>query len=219
MRAGFGLLILALSGALLIVLIQIEVVGVAFEKLGLSPRAAGLWMLASLFGSVLNIPIATLRNEAPPRELLALALQHRQPMSRWVQPGRILLAVNVGGGVIPVASSIFLLHHADLHPGVTLLAVGLVGVICRISSRPLPGIGIGIPLFIPPVAAAACALLLDPEQSAPLAYVCGTLGVLLGADISRLEEIRRLGAPLASIGGAGTFDGIFLTGLVAVLLA
>jgi hypothetical protein len=54
-------------------------------------------------------------------------------------------------------------------------------------------------------------LLLDPEQSAPLAYVCGTLGVLLGADISRLEEIRRLGAPQASIGGAGTFDGIFNT--------
>ena len=28
-----------------------------------------------------------------------------------------------------------------------------------------------------------------------------------------------LGAPVASIGGAGTFDGIFLTGILAVLLA
>jgi uncharacterized membrane protein len=43
--------------------------------------------------------------------------------------------------------------------------------------------------------------------------------VLLGADLARLGEIRRMGAPVASIGGAGTFDGIFLTGLVAVLLA
>jgi uncharacterized membrane protein len=28
-----------------------------------------------------------------------------------------------------------------------------------------------------------------------------------------------LGAPVASIGGAGTFEGVFLTGIVAVLLA
>jgi uncharacterized membrane protein len=28
-----------------------------------------------------------------------------------------------------------------------------------------------------------------------------------------------MGAPVASIGGAGTFDGIFLTGILAVLIA
>jgi uncharacterized membrane protein len=31
--------------------------------------------------------------------------------------------------------------------------------------------------------------------------------------------LRSLGASVASIGGAGTFDGIFLTGVIAVLLA
>jgi uncharacterized membrane protein len=30
--------------------------------------------------------------------------------------------------------------------------------------------------------------------------------------------VQGLGAPVASIGGAGTFDGIFLTGVLAVLL-
>jgi uncharacterized membrane protein len=34
-----------------------------------------------------------------------------------------------------------------------------------------------------------------------------------------LGAIHGLGVPVASIGGAGTFDGIFLTGIVAVLLA
>ena len=34
-----------------------------------------------------------------------------------------------------------------------------------------------------------------------------------------LGQIQGLGAPIASIGGAGTFDGIFLTGIIAVLLA
>jgi uncharacterized membrane protein len=31
-------------------------------------------------------------------------------------------------------------------------------------------------------------------------------------------KIKRLGAPMVSIGGAGTFDGIFLAGIIAVLL-
>jgi uncharacterized membrane protein len=219
MKSAVGLLLLALSGALLIVLIQIEVVGVAFEKLGLSPGAAGLWMAASLFGSAINIPVTTLASEPPPRDVLPAPLERLLHLPPLRHPGRTVLAVNVGGGVIPVLSAVFLLHHAALHPGVVVTAVGLVGLICRLASRPLPGVGIGIPLFIPPLAAASCALLLDPANSAPLAYVCGTMGVLLGADLARLGEIRRMGAPVASIGGAGTFDGIFLTGLVAVLLA
>jgi len=52
-----------------------------------------------------------------------------------------------------------------------------------------------------------------------VAYVSGVLGTLIGADIANLDKIRGLGAPVASIGGAGTFDGIFLTGILAVLLA
>jgi uncharacterized membrane protein len=54
---------------------------------------------------------------------------------------------------------------------------------------------------------------------AAVAFVCGTMGTLLGADLFNLRRIRDMGAPVASIGGAGTFDGIFLTGVLAVLLA
>ena len=53
---------------------------------------------------------------------------------------------------------------------------------------------------------------------AAIAYAAGTLGTLIGADLTNLRRIRGLGAPIASIGGAGTWDGIFLTGIVAVLL-
>jgi uncharacterized membrane protein len=48
--------------------------------------------------------------------------------------------------------------------------------------------------------------------------VSGTLGALIGADLTNLRGIGKLGAPMASIGGAGTFDGVFLTGIIAVLL-
>src|SRR5216684_2048830 len=58
-----------------------------------------------------------------------------------------------------------------------------------------------------------------PEYAPPLAYIGGSMGTLIGADLMNLDKITGLGAPVASIGGAGTFDGIFLTGILAVLLA
>jgi len=99
-----------------------------------------------------------------------------------------------------------------------ILAIFLVSMISYGISRPITGFGIGMPILIAPLAAAFIAITLNVEQRAPLAYIAGTLGVLIGADIFRIKDIRKLGTPIASIGGAGTFDGIFITGLIAVLL-
>jgi Protein of unknown function (DUF1614) len=82
-----------------------------------------------------------------------------------------------------------------------------------------PGVGISARTFAPPLSAAGVALVLSRRFAAPLAYIGGSLGVLIGADLLNLGRLRSLGAPVASIGGAGTFDGIFLTGVIAVLLA
>ncbi len=84
---------------------------------------------------------------------------------------------------------------------------------------PVPGLGIALPVFVPAITTAVVALLLSRRQAAPLAYIGGTLGTLIGADLLNLGQIQGLGAPIASIGGAGTFDGVFLTGIVAVLFA
>jgi uncharacterized membrane protein len=94
-----------------------------------------------------------------------------------------------------------------------------VATLSYLLSRPIPGLGIAMPIFVAPVAAALAAILLGGEESPALAYISGSLGVLIGADLLRLWDIPRLGAPIASIGGAGTFDGIFVTGLLAVLLS
>ena len=99
------------------------------------------------------------------------------------------------------------------------LATAVVAAVCYWLSRPIPGLGIAEPVFVPSVTTAIVALLLSREQAAPLAYIGGSLGTLIGADLLNLGNIRGLGAPVASIGGAGTFDGIFLIGIVAVLIA
>jgi uncharacterized membrane protein len=87
------------------------------------------------------------------------------------------------------------------------------------SATPVQGVGIAVPVFAPVIATAILAFILSREYAAPLAYIGGSMGTLIGADLMNLDKIGGLGAPVASIGGAGTFDGIFLTGILAVLLA
>ena len=72
---------------------------------------------------------------------------------------------------------------------------------------------------MPALTGAIVAIMLSREYAAPLAYIGGSLGTLIGADLLNLGSVRGLGAPVASIGGAGTFDGIFLIGIVSVLIA
>ena len=129
-----------------------------------------------------------------------------------------VIAVNVGGAVIPVLLSLYLLVKNDLWSR-GLLATGCVAAVCFLLAEPVPGIGIAIPTFAPPFVTAVVALLVAQMNVAAVAYISGSLGTLIGADLLNLGRIQGMGAPVASIGGAGTFDGIFLTGILAVLFA
>ncbi len=222
MRTPFAPLPLLLFIGLLVLLVsfvQIGALTLAFDKLGLSAESGFLLLFVSLFGSAINLPLFTVSAEAPATETLPVALRGLLRHTAREFHGRTLIAINVGGGLIPVLFSLYLIGRGELSLSTVVAAVGIVALVSYLISRPLPGIGIGMPIFVAPLAAALTALLLKPEHSAALAYVSGTLGVLIGADLMRLKDIRRMGTPLAAIGGAGTFDGIFMTGIVAVLLA
>lgn len=212
------LLLLLAALITLVAFIQIGAVTIAFDKLGLSPESALLLVFTLLIGSMVNLPLFSMAADRPPAGELPPPLRQLFGPRRMPFTGRTVVAVNVGGCVTPVAFCIYLLLHNPLNPLQVLVAVALVSLVSYSSSRLVPGLGIGIPVLIAPFTAAFVAVALNPEQSAPLAYICGTLGVLIGADILRLKDIKKLGAPIASIGGAGTFDGIFITGIVAVLL-
>jgi uncharacterized membrane protein len=131
---------------------------------------------------------------------------------------RTVIAVNVGGALIPIALSLYLLAKNDLW-GAGLITTAVVTVLVHLLAEPVQGVGIAVPIFVPPVVTALTALLIARHHAAAIAYAGGSLGTLIGADLLNLGVVRGLGAPVASIGGAGTFDGIFLTGIVAVLLA
>lgn len=209
------LLIAALT--MLMMSIQLGALTVAFEKLGLSPDSALLLFLTILGGSLINLPLFSMKSKPPRLEEMPPPL--RELYSKMPHTGKTIVMVNVGGCVVPAAFSIYLLAQHPLNILYVVLAVAAVALLCFKTTRGLPGVGLGAPMLLAPLMAALVSIALDPANAAPLAFISGTLGVLIGADLFHLRDIQRLGAPFASIGGAGSFDGIFISGLVAVLLA
>jgi uncharacterized membrane protein len=202
----------------LVVFIEVRAVRYAYLRLGISSRAAMLLLLASLFGSYINIPITQLSARAvrSGQVITFYGMQYVIPsVTHW--PGTVI-AVNVGGAVIPTVLSLYLLARYRIWWR-GLVATAVVAAVCHYLAYPVAGLGIAIPPFVPPIAATVAALVLSPRHAAPLAYIGGSLGTLIGADLLNLDKIQGLGAPVASIGGAGTFDGIFLAGVLGVLFA
>jgi len=213
--AGCLILILfVLFLPVLFILGYFQIVTIGFERLGISPEITVFLLLAILIGSAINIPLG--------RKKL-IYVEEPRFFGLWHSP-KIKsqgLAINLGGAIIPVLLSFYFLYliwSEGLAVRPVLMAILLMIAVSKILARVVPGMGISIPAFIPPVFSAVFALLLAPGYAAPAAFAAGTLGVLIGADVLNLGKIQKYGGFL-SIGGAGVFDGIFLVGIVSALLA
>lgn len=190
-----------------------------FAKLGFSAGEVLLIIFGALLGSAVNIPVK--RYVTQVHETLVVpwffGMRYRVPVTRYEQ--ECILAVNFGGCVVPVIVSVILIVNFFA----ALLSFVVVTAICTLVvnrlARVIRGVGIVVPFFIPPLVSALFAMLLSPAGVAPaVAYVSGALGTLIGADLLNIPKIRKMGTPVMSIGGAGTWDGIFLSSLVAAIL-
>ena len=200
-------------------ILQIGLIGYAFDKVGVPPAALFGLLLLSWLGSWVNIPLFRMTHDGPVDDLVVVRFfGQRYVVPRRRRPRESVLAVNLGGALVPCCLSLYLLLQS-IAPLRTLLATAVIVLITYWYATPLRGVGIAVPLFIPPLSAAVAAMLLVPQQAPLTAYVAGTVGTLIGADLLNLGRLRELEAPVMSIGGAGTFDGVFLTGILAVLLA
>jgi len=202
----------------LVLLIELRILEYTYETVGVDRRYIFFLLLLSFLGSYINIPIAQL----PPEKLVTPSVINFFGMQYVIpavteRPGTVI-AVNLGGAVIPVILSIYLIVRNRLYLR-SALAIGIVAAAVHLMAYTVPGVGIAEPMFVPPLVTAVVALAVSRDHAAPLAYIAGSMGTLIGADLLNLHRIQGLGAPVASIGGAGKFDGIFLTGLIAVLLA
>jgi len=199
------------------IMVQIDLVALVFERLGIPPRFIFTALLFSLIGSTVNIPLKKIPQEemASERSVRVFGFWYVIPPS---QKRETVLAINVGGAIVPIVISAYLLFKTGL-VFKSLLATFFLAAVAHRLARPIKGVGIVLPFFLSPFTAALLALIIDPQHAPIIAYIAGTLGTLIGADILNLKKVADLGAPVASIGGAGTFDGIFLSGILAVILS
>ena len=212
----FSILVVLFAG--LVILVQLRILRYAYMRLGIGPGAALLLLFGSLIGSYFNIPVAVLPETHVRSNEVVDFFGMRYIVPTVVQWPGTVLAVNIGGAVIPTLMSAYLVIRYQLWLRATSAVIAIAFVIHSMAT-PVHGLGIAVPVFAPVVATAILAFILSREYAPPLAYIGGSMGTLIGADLLNLDKISGLGAPVASIGGAGTFDGIFLTGILAVLLA
>jgi uncharacterized membrane protein len=208
-----------LAALVMLPLLLVGLIGEAFMRLGLPPSLLFWLLIFTLVGSLINIPIYSFDTREVMGDQVVTYFGMRFRVPRLNQPHKTILAVNVGGALIPLALSIYLMSKISFGFYLPVL-VALVMLVVNRLARPVPGLGIGVPGLVPPLVAALGAYLFCPaELRAPCAYIASTMGILIGADLLNLGKIPQLGAPVASIGGAGTFDAIFLSGIIAVLLS
>jgi len=195
----------------------------AFVKLGIPPNIAMFLFLTAIVGSYINIPIKRLETKVPMSPQGSVNFWGLKYQIPYTPHTTTLLAINLGGAIIPIfiSSWVFaslLIHTYYILAIKSIIAIVIVAIVSYVSAKPVKGMGIAIPAFIPPIVASLTALFMAPENPVAVAYIAGTLGTLIGADLMHMKDVEKLGAPVASIGGAGTFDGVFLAGIIAILL-
>ena len=216
-------LIIFLIMAVLFPFVFGELMLASLSKLHLSPSTALTLVIAIFVGGLVNIPVKSVVND---RDVVSHPLAVYGLSDFWPQLQRVrretIIAVNVGGCLIPVGLVVYeIIQLATFNPpALFAVAVGCVvnSLVCYFIARPVTGIGIVMPGVISPIIAASVALLLAPDVAAPVAFAIGVIGPLVGADLMHLKDIEasEIGG---YIGGAGTFDGIVLSGIVAAYLA
>ena len=153
----------ALLGLLLVVamaLVELEAVETAYERIGIGSRHVFALLLLSLAGSWVNVPVAVLRAELESFERDVRIFGVRYVIPAVEERGRTVVAVNVGGALIPIGLSVYFLAVSKLW-GVGLLATLVMAAIIHTMARPIPKLGIAMPAFLPAPIAAGLALLME----------------------------------------------------------
>ncbi|MDY0322732.1 MAG: DUF1614 domain-containing protein [Candidatus Carbobacillus sp.] len=211
------LFLLVLLIPMLFLFLFVQITTLSFTALGLTPLGATLLFTISIIGSMINIPLSIRDIEQGPlrrrnESLFPYFIYYYPP-----QVERQIIAINVGGALVPIAFSIYLLMRTPFFPA--LIATLVMTIVAKLLARPVEGVGIALPAFIPPLIAALIAVIVSPDHAAPVAYISGVLGTLIGADLLNLPRLKRFQTQMISIGGAGVFDGIFMISLTAAILA
>jgi uncharacterized membrane protein len=204
----------------------VDVMHTALTRLHLSATMAMVTLLGIFIGSVVNIPVYRMqRTEQQPVVLYGPLMVGLFSDRFRTMRMETVIAVNLGGCVIPTLLAGWQILHVGVDGGPAWTALVIITAaniaVCYFVARPVPGIGIMMPGFVSPLAAVGLTWMLlsaDSPDRAPVAFVAGVLGPVVGADLLHLKDLGQVSTGMLSIGGAGTFDGIVLSGVLAAIL-
>ncbi len=223
----FVIILLIALVIILIPLLILGIIGAAFTRLGFSWIAALAVVLLMLLGSFVTIPVYRIR-----RDIIRVPQDDSSVFDVCVpcasgQVWDTTISLNLGGAVIPLCVSLYMVYQAIQITGTFLFfmvcaGITIVAIITFVSTRLLAFTGIQVPLLIPGLTALLAGLLLAGGiglTAAVTAFVSGVIGVLLGGNIANLYRIKDLETREVSIGGAGTFGSVFICCMLPALIA
>jgi hypothetical protein len=137
---GLPLLIVAFLPLLggLVVLVELRILAYAYRKIGIKPRYVLGVMLLTRVGSHVDIPVYSVAVDTivPPQAVTVFGRTYLVPET--VERGATVVAVNVGGALIPVLVSIYLVVRARMS-GRMLVATAVVTVAVNRLASVVPG--------------------------------------------------------------------------------
>jgi uncharacterized membrane protein len=189
---------------LLIYYAYISTIRKVLVTVGFTPGEAGTMILVTLLLGWFTIPLF--------------------PYNGW------WIGISIGGALVPLWICGRLLKSRRASLPESAIGIIIVAYITYFITRAEEGVGIvaDVPLAFAPALAAGLYSMstfwMNMDKAAPLAYVSGVVGTLVGADVFRLEEMLAFDPPsdgvsILSIGGANIFDMVYMTGIVAVIVA
>ena len=205
------------------ILITALVLGLLFYSGGFIQitESAGLNSLL-IMSAIILIPITAFIH-IPFRRIQVVHAIPQAPIAGWIVPkrtlyrGHTLIAINLGGAILPLIYSVTLYLLFPVTITSFLFVISISTLSSYLLSRPIPGFGIGMPIFSTPIITALATHYIANEHVISTAYIAGTFGVIIGADVLRFNDIKKLESSFVSIGGAGIMDSIVLTGFISVL--
>lgn len=186
------LLLLPLILILMVIVTYMKRVGI-YLKIGFSGREVGLLVLGPFASMLFDLPVFIYED--------------------------YFLAINIGGALIPLVLSIYLIKKLYMSLTKVIVGIALVSIATFFVTR-VTDIGVvsSFPFYLfPSILAFLLSLLLFSSRSekAPgYGYAITTFGVIIGGDIFHLPEIFK--EPFTgSLGGAGLYDMVYIAGLLS----
>jgi len=194
-------------------------------SIGINPLLALTLTLGSLLTSYINITVAEITYYAPFTPFSDLMKLFPIPIIMQ-RVDKLFLELNVGGAIIPVAVSIYLILTYLIN-NTAVMAFFIMSLIISsfinwLDSRVIPGIGVALPTALPVLLTLTFTLIatiLFHANPLGFSYSLGSLSTLIGADLLNIGRVVRSMRGYVAIGGAGVFDGIYITGLASLVLA